>query len=168
MSDSLPTSFKDLKVEELRRSAVEDFAVEVTDKDNKDSVIAALTESGVTWGDYVSQHPEVKPELPPVESNRETEPDRGNVIGAKEVNGEPVENAVPTPPKVRVQEKTFTPEDQYLIKMVRENPLYETRGYRFTQKHPYALVSAADAEYILNNEEGFRQAFPKELEEYYS
>lgn len=158
MSKTVPTSFNDLDAPELYRSAIEDFAlpVEEADKGKKKVLVAAFVEGGVSWADYVAQHPEVAPEPEPEPVNVIKAPNKkkagrpqagGNVITAKPIDA--------------------TEEEQYLIKMTRENPLYETRGYRFTQEHPYALVSAADAQFILEREDGFRQAFPNELQEFY-
>lgn len=165
---SLPTKFKDLGVKELRRSAVEDFAVPVEKDDNADAVIAALTEAGVDWDAYVDMHPEVKPEpvAPEVTSQfveRETEPQRpGSVVTSEsmqvQVGAEPV-TAAP------VVASGAAP---WLIKMTRENIRFDTRGYTFTQEHPYALVQPEDVEYLLEVEDGFRQAYPSELSDFYS
>lgn len=149
MAEKKPTKFSDLTVAELRRSAVEDFAVEVSESDNKDSVIAALAESKIEWADYVAQHPEVAPEVVKSDAPK-TEP-----VVTEPVNVVVAENIKPTS------------KDAYLIKMVRDNPLYEAYGYRFTSAHPYALVSAAVADKLLTVEDGFRQATPSELSEYY-
>lgn len=164
---SLPTKFKDLGVKELRRTAVEDFAVPVESNDNADTVIAALTEAGVDWDQYVEMHPEVKPEPAAVEQTvvqtveRQPEPNRGNVITSesmKPVTAEPV-----------VQEPVVASGNQpWLIKMTRENVRYDTRGYTFTQDHPYALVQPEDVEYLLEKEDGFRQAYPSELSDFYA
>lgn len=162
MSDKKPTAFKDLDVKELRRSAVEDFAVEATSSDNKQTVIAALVEAGVTWADYVAQHPEVEPEPVVLETAPE------NVVTSASIEAGNISTDTITPNKIHVQEPLApTPTDKYLVKMTRENPRYDTCGYTFTQSHPYALVSGADLEYILQNEDGFRQAFPSELAEFY-
>lgn len=59
-------------------------------------------------------------------------------------------------------------EDELLLKMTRENPTYEILGYRFTKEHPYISVPVSDAQTILDNETGFMQASPREVEEYYS
>lgn len=158
MSDKKPTGFKDLSVAELRRSAVEDFAVDVSDVDNKQVVIAALAESGVQWKDYVAQHPEVAPDDNVVKSGGVD----SSVLSVEEPADEPVGDVIVAQPV------SAKPTDKFLIKMTRNNPLYETRGYRFTQEHPYNLVSPEDAEFILSREDGFRQAFPSELEEFYS
>lgn len=150
-----PNKFSDLDVNELRRSAIEDFAVEVGAEDSKKIVLAALTESGVAWADYVAQHPEVAPE------------EEEKAVDAP-VNV--VKSQKPTPPeKVRVKEEIPAETgEKFLIKMTRENPLFEVRGYRFTSSHPYALVDAADVEHILTKEEGFRQALPSELQDFYN
>lgn len=159
-------SFKDLGVEELRRSAVEDFAVDIPEDANAKEIIAAFTETGIGWKDYVAQHPEVdEQDKEKAEPNREQEKSRGNVITSGDVTGKVATEA----PVIRVAEPVVnSTADKYLIKMTRDNVLYEVRGYRFTQEHPYALVDSADAEYILGKEDGFRQAFPSELEEFYS
>lgn len=180
MSGKKPASFKDLDVKELRRSAVEDFAVEASAADNKPTVIAALVESGVTWADYVAQHPEVAPDpvvapapVAPVVPEREHEPDRGNVVTSTSLDaGSIVTDNIGVGTidisRIHVQEPLApAPTDKYLVKMTRENPRYDTRGYTFTQQHPYNLVNGEDLEYILTKEDGFRQAFPSELAEYY-
>lgn len=157
MSDTLPASFEDLKPTELYRSAVEDFALPVdeADKNKKTVLLAAFVEGGVSWNDYVAQHPEVRPQ-----------PE--NVITAPNVPGESEQKPKPKPGKVITAQKVdASPEDQFLIKMVRPNLRYDVRGYTFTQSHPYALVSASDADYILEKEQGFQMATPSELREFY-
>ncbi len=175
MSKKEPNKFKDLDIEFLRKVAVEDFAVEVEPDSNYDVVIAALTEAGVGWDLFLEAHPKFKPQ--PVV----TSPNPVNPATLSVGNEQPVdptqkwaddergraENAKEQP-AIRVKEEIVVkPTDKFLIKMTRENPLFEVRGYRFTQSHPYALVDAGDANYILQNEDGFRQAFPAELEEFY-
>ena len=58
-------------------------------------------------------------------------------------------------------------EEQVLIRMTRKNPTYEIRGYVFKNVHPFALVAESDAEWITENDEGFRYASPKEATEFY-
>lgn len=159
-----PTDFKDLNAEELYRSAVEDFAlvVEEDDKTKKKVLLAAFVEGGVNWADYVLQHPEIAPEpvTPVITSDAPTH----NAVVMEPVVVEPLQEAV----VVRVKEDfNVATNEKYLLKMTRENPLFEVRGHRFTSEHPYALVAPDDAQYILENEDGFRQAFPNELEEFY-
>lgn len=150
-----PTSFKDLKPTELYRSAIEDFALPVDeeDKNKKTVLLAAFVEGGVTWEDYVAQHPEVAP----VEDESPT-----NVVTTQSVAP-----AVEEPVRIITAETPqYNSGDKLLVKMERKNPLYEIMGYRFTQDNPYALVSPQAAEAILR-EDGFRQAFPSELQEFY-
>lgn len=59
-------------------------------------------------------------------------------------------------------------EDELLLRMTRANPTYEILGYRFTKDHPYVAVPVSDAQTILDTEEGFMQATPREIGEYYS
>lgn len=167
-----PTKFEDLDKKELYRSAVEDFAIDVTEeeKNSKKLLLAAFAENSIFWDDYVNQHPDVAPDEP-VEVVKSNAPSHG-IVGEDTVTGyltpEPVEEEEGSPVVHVAQPAVMgAPNDQYLIKMVRENPLYQTRGYEFTQEHPYALVRAVDAEWILENEDGFRQALPSELAEFY-
>lgn len=167
-------SFNDLEEKELYRSAIEDFALDVSPEDNKEALVAAFIETGVTWADYVAQHPEVKPAVEEKvvvaeqfdPNQRVPEPPRaGAVVTSKQVLGQEEEVTTPT---VNVQKPLeVKANEQYLIKMTRENPVFETRGHRFTQKHPYALVNGEDYEYIITREDGFRQALPSELSEFY-
>lgn len=169
---SLPTKFEDLGVKELRRSAVEDFAVPVEKDDNSKSVIAALVEGGIEWADYVDQHPEVKPEPAVVIEEtvtttineaalRETELDRGNVLTA-----ESMKPVVAAP--VLAAPVVASGTQPWLIKMTRENVRFDVKGYTFTQEHPYALVQPDDVEHLLEREDGFRQAYPSELSDFYA
>lgn len=138
-------SFEKLSKAELVRTAEEDFAVDVDKSWPKAKVIEELRNSGVDFSMYLEQNPDKAAEFSEVPAN---------------VSNEPV--IKPAGP-VQVED-----EQKILIKMTRENPLYEIGRYRWTQKHPYVLVSLKDAEHILINEDGFRQATPGELQEYYS
>lgn len=59
-------------------------------------------------------------------------------------------------------------EDLVLVRMIRANNTYEIRGHKFTSAHPYALVDAKDADYLIEVDGGFRMASPKEAREFYS
>lgn len=154
MSKEIPESFNDLTVDELRRTAVEDFAVDIKATDNKKTVLAALVEDGVEWSQYATLKGLNVPEPEPV------------VEPAPEV--ETADAAIPEP-EVEIITAAALPQkvQKYLIRMERDNVRYDTRGYKFTQEHPYALVDADDANYILEKEIGFRMATPRELEEFY-
>lgn len=176
----VPKQLKDLDTKELYRSAIADFAlvVDEQDKGSKDVLLAAFEEGGVDWDQYVAMHPELAPDEP------DPKKAPANVIknpGAADPSTLSVEGSVPLEPETRfVEEKvapvpepvihvqqapTAGPGDKFLIKMERPNAVYETRGYRFTKENPYHLVDAADAQFILSKEDGFRQALPSELEE---
>jgi len=153
MSKENPTSWDDLDVGVLRTTALEDFAVDVKADDNKKTVIAALIEDGVKFEQYATLKG-----LNTVKSNPTPPP-------SVEVNVTVPEQPVQI---VTAQPLTEQAPQKWLIKMERDNVRYDVRGYKFTKEHPYSLVSPADAEYLLNKEKGFRQAFPSELEEFYS
>lgn len=138
-------SFKKLDKAELLRTAEDDFAVEVDKSWPKGKIIEALEESGVDFGQYLMQNPDKKDLYVDVPEN---------VIQ---------ESVTPVAAPVDVDN-----EPKLLIKMLRANPLYQIGKYRWTQKHPYQLVSEKDADRILITEDGFRQATPSELAEYYS
>lgn len=154
---SKPKKFEDYKVGELREIAEDEFAVE-SEGLNKQEVLAALTESGVTWAMHVANHPELQEE-----PEEEEKPKADGVVTTsqmKKQEEQPVEIVVK-------EEVPLSSKQEWLIKMVRANPLYEIRGHRFTRDNPFALVSPEDAEYILTREKGFRQATPSELQEFY-
>ena len=155
-----PTGFSDLKPTELYRSAIEDFAlpVDAEDKNKKSVLLAAFLEGGVEWKDYVAQHPEVAPDPEP-----EVEVAQ-NVITSDDIKAKPVEEEV----VIRVKEDIpLSTNEKYLIKMTRDNLQFNVKGVKFTQEHPYALVSPDVADYLLTKEDGFRQATPSELREFY-
>lgn len=131
------STFMDLTKKELL-DAAEYFGVDdVKQSDSKPTVANALEEAGVTMEQY------------------------NKFFGKEEqedLEGEPL----PVAPV-----KAVDPSDAILIKMERRNPTYELRGYVFKAEHPFALVSEEDANWILENEKGFRMASPKEAKEFY-
>lgn len=158
-------SLDKLKADELRVLASEGFAVDVPENANKSQLVAALVENGVTW-DAALQSPFLPERFKPV-----VEPEpvvEQPVVTTASLKAEPEVVAVVTEPEepVRITPKISVP-DKVLLKMDRENPRYDIRGYKFTAAHPFALVSEADAEYITENIEGFKYASPKEAREFY-
>lgn len=137
-------SFKTLKVEQLRFVA-EAFTVDVDLKATKPVLLAAIEEDENTnWEDA---------EL---------------ALKNEGLLDEETEEAVE---EVKVKEATkkeeANPKDT-LLKMYRANHSYEIYGYTFTKAHPFALVTAADAEAITEGDpDGFRYATPKEASEFY-
>ena len=129
-------SFDTLKVAELKTIA-EDFAVETEGLKNKQDIIAALAEEGVTYAVYAKT-------LKDVEDAKE------------EIEILPVFD-----PKA---ERT---EDTVLVRMTRANFRYDILGHTFTQEHPFVAMHKDSAQSIFDIEEGFRLATPKEVQDYY-
>lgn len=63
--------------------------------------------------------------------------------------------------------KTVVPEEKTLLKMTRNNPVYEVRGYRFTRNMPYAYVNNNDVDFLIEVEDGFVVAKPSEVEKFF-
>jgi hypothetical protein len=139
-------SFQTLKKDELLEIA-EYFGAEVVTGSTKEQIIAAIVEVGGTWADY--------------KRLSESDPYAPEVGDTVVVDDEPVA-AVEEAPQV-------APKKKLLLKMTRPNASYATRGYKFTRKHPYALVTEGeDANFFLEQLTGFRLANPNEVKSYYS
>jgi hypothetical protein len=156
-----PESFNDLNLEQLREAA---RAFGSDDEGNEEVVRANLEQDGVTWKMYVKQfkldgHESIPdPELVKPQQVELTDDDEDE----KEV--EEVTNEV-----VAAPELDLAPQQKYLIKFIGENPYFEFGRYKFTQEKPYTAMNAEDAQRALVSEpKKFRQAFPAELEEFYS
>jgi hypothetical protein len=155
-----PSSFKALKKPELVAAAAY-FGTE-TDGNVKD-ILADLEDSGVTWADYAEAF-----KIPGWE----------NLKGDPEANlPEPVEDwDEKEEEEEKVTDLTVVPvvpvldqEKKYLVKFVGKNPYFEHKRFKFTQDRPYAVMTADQAQDVLESEPtNFRQAFPKELQEFYS
>lgn len=60
------------------------------------------------------------------------------------------------------------PEPEYVVvKMDRNNRTYQVFGYEFTRENPYMLVTADEADVLIEEVGGFRAASSRELREYY-
>jgi hypothetical protein len=130
-------SFDTLKVAELKKIA-EDFAVETNSLKNKNDIIAALAEEGVTWAVYEQTIKKIEEE-------------------AEEIEVTP-----------RFDKNQKITEDMVLVRMTRENFRYDIMGYTFTKDHPFVAMSADKAQAIFDKEEGFRPATPREAQDFYS
>lgn len=131
-------SFDTLKIAELKKIA-EDFGVSTDELKNKNDVIAALTEEGVTWAVYQKT-------IKDVEDNLEEAPE----------------------PQAKFDPKKEISEDDVLVKMTRPNFRYDIIGFTFTKEHPFVAMNKEKAQAIFDKEEGFRLANPKEVQEFYS
>ena len=132
-------SFDTLKVSELRKIA-EDFAVDAEGLKNKNDIIAALAEEGVTWSVYNKT--------------------------IKKIEEETEDMSVEVLPKF--DPKAEQPENTVLVRMSRDNFRYDIMGYTFTKEHPFVAMDKEKAQEIFDKEEGFRLANPKEVQDYYS
>jgi len=144
------TSFNELTVIELKAVA-EQFAVDLDGITKKADIIKELGELGVTWQAYAAT---LEPEV-------EEEPD---ILVEDPVVIAPVQTVVVPVVVEPVEEEV---DDVVLLKMTRLNFTYEVRGYRFTRDHPYVLVASDDADYLVEEDGGFRMASPRELREFY-
>lgn len=129
-------SFDKLKVSELKSIATE-FAVDTEGLKNKQDIIAAMSEEGVTWDVYQATIKDV------------------------EENTEEIEILPKFNPKAEVAA------DSVLVRMTRANMRYDIMGYTFTKDHPFVAMSEDHAQKIFDKEGGFRLATPKEVQEFY-
>lgn len=137
------------------------FGTELGDLDKKKPMLEVLTEDGVTAELALSKMDSLRETYA---ANLAEEQAAKNVVTTAEVFNEP------TKKEQVVGAEEFRPkaDKKYLIKMERENPYFEVGKYVFTKDHPYAIVDAEDVNVILRQEQGFRQALPDEIEEFYS
>ena len=133
-------------------AVAEFYGVDVTDEMSNEDIIAELDESGVTSDMWEAVKAEAQAQKEAAEK------------AVKKKPGRPRKEA-------KAPEVTFeklAAGDVVLVKMVRQNPTYETNGHRFTKEHPYVAMSPDEAQDIFDNEEGFVLAGPREVQEYYS
>ena len=130
-------SFDTLKVAELKKIA-EDFAVDTNSLKNKNDIIAALAEEGVTWAVYQQTIKKIEDEKEQIEVLPKFNP------------------------------KQDLAEDTVLVRMTRENFRYDIIGFTFTKEHPFVAMHKDKAQAIFDKEEGFRPATPKEVQDFYS
>jgi hypothetical protein len=135
-------SFDIMKIDELKKVA-EGFGVDLDQAKNKVEILSILLEEGVTFDMY----------------NKFIEAEREQTEEPEEVK----ELVKQKPQDLKKQNK-----DKILIKMERHNFNYETYGYSFSKEHPFIAMSEKDAQVIFDNEDGFRMATPKEVQEFYS
>lgn len=131
-------SFDTLKLAELKQVA-EDFAVDITGLKNKETIIAALAEDGVSWGIYSKT--------------------KENIEEAEDIMDEVLPKFDP---------KANQPEDTVLVRMTRANFRYDILGHTFTKEHPFVAMTKDNAQAIFDKEEGFRLATPSEVQNFYN
>ena len=131
----------------------------------KEKIVEAFNEEGITLKQILDSSPELRDKYA---SKLEPVPAAApNLVTTQSTNPAPAGRPV-------IDKETIVSEpvnkveiaSNYLIKMERQNPHFEVAGYTFTQKHPYAVVSADKVAKVIQ-EGGFRQALPEEVQEYY-
>jgi len=133
---------ENLSLEQLKEVAAA-FGTEVAPSAKEKGYRKALEEDGISWPMVARDFPQ----FVPVEEEVEVAPG-----GAVAINST----------------RNIAEERPILIRMVRKNPTYEVRGYRFTQDQPFVPVTEEDADWLMENEEGFRQASPSEAREFFN
>ncbi|NBR23224.1 MAG: hypothetical protein EBU08_05485 [Micrococcales bacterium] len=134
-------SFESMKLEELRGVA-DGFGVDLDSAKTKKQILNLLEEEGVTFDLYQKFFSAEKDDAEEYVDDAQIRNQRLNL---------------PDPN-----------EEVMLVKMDRQNGLYETAGFTFTRDHPYVAMAPWQAQVIFDNETGFRPATPKEIQEYYS
>ena len=132
-------SFTTLKLKELKQIA-DDFGVDIEELKNKQEILAALAEEGVTWEVY-----------------------QKTVKAIEETAEEDMIEVLP-----KFDPKAEQPENTVLVRMTRANFRYDTMGYTFTREHPFVAMRSEEAERIFNEEEGFRLATATEVQDFYN
>lgn len=153
-----PTAFEDLKRPELIAAAA---AFGARETGTAKQIIADIEEMGVSWDDYAKAFGLVEPD--PVDPFDEFAPLPNDEI-------EFIDEEVDTMDELITVAETpqLEASSKYLVKFIGENLYFERGRYKFSQDKPYAIMNARDANDALVEEpEKFRQAFPKELKEYY-
>lgn len=134
-------SFESMKLDELKTVA-DNFGVDTENAKTKKLLISLLDEEGVTYDLY------------------------NKFYSAEKDNPEEyVENFQTRNQQLNLPNNT---NDIVLVKMDRQNGLYETNGFAFTREHPFVAMAPWQAQQIFDSENGFRPATPREIQEYYS
>lgn len=158
--------------DELAKIA-DEFVLDVEDADDEDELRAAV--AGVKQEEIALSFPEFKDRLE-LETDEDDEEESALVTsdntpkkGAakKAAKKAPAKKAAATK-TAETKSKTVVPDDRTLLKMTRNNPVYEVRGYRFTRQMPYVFVKNEDVDFLIEVEGGFTVAKPSEVESFFA
>lgn len=158
--------------DELAKIA-DEFVLDVEDADDEDELRAAV--AGVRQEEIALSFPEFKDRLE-LETDEDDEEESALVTsdntpkkGAakKAAKKAPAKKAAATK-TAETKSKTVVPDDRTLLKMTRNNPVYEVRGYRFTRQMPYVFVKNEDVDFLIEVEGGFTVAKPSEVESFFA
>lgn len=159
-------SFKDVQAEDLIFAANEDLNLDLPENATKPVALAAILEAGVTWEQACELSPTIDAYDQAIEKKKKES--ALNVVTSsqvKESNNVPAQTAEKPRPEDVVA--TTQRPAKTLIKMDRQNPSFQIRGYKFTQENPFALVTEEDAEFLVDLNDGFYYATPREAAEFY-
>jgi len=160
-------SFEDFNKDELEKIA-DEFSLDVENPDDEDELRAAVEEVGATevalsfpqWADRLVEEDDEEEDALVTSDNT---PKKG--AAKKTAKKAPAKK---TAAKKATAPRTVVPEDKTLLKMTRNNPIYEVRGYRFTRQMPYVFVDNDDVDFLIEVEGGFTVAKPSEVEKFFS
>ncbi len=165
-------SYADLNREQLLEIA-DMYAVDV-DEDTDDQVLLNKV-SSLNVAEVLLDFPQFADQLAlPVEDDEEEDEEDGGLITSdatpakgRAAKKTAAKKAVAKKAAARPAAKTVVPEEKTLLKMTRNNPVYEVRGYRFTRNMPYVYVNNVDVDFLIEVEGGFTVAKPSEVEKFF-
>lgn len=149
----------------------DEFVLDVENADDEDELRAAV--AGVRQEEIALSFPEFKDRLE-LEDDEDDEEESALVTSeSTPKKGAAKKTAKKAPAKkaaaktAEAKPKTVVPDDRTLLKMTRNNPVYEVRGYRFTRQMPYVFVKNEDVDFLIEVEGGFTVAKPSEVESFF-
>lgn len=157
-------SLSDLTVDELKQVA-DEFVLNV-DVENEDALRSAV--ESLNPSEVALSFPQLTERIieePEPEEEDDTALVTSDATPRKTSKKVAAKKAVA---KKATASKTVVPDDRTLLKMTRNNPVYEIRGYRFTRQMPYVFVKTSDVDFLIEVEGGFTVAKPSEVESFFS
>ncbi len=65
------------------------------------------------------------------------------------------------------QQPDYVKQDKTLVRMTAKYTNFTIKGTRFTQTHPFVVMSTEDASFLVDNRDGFEYATKEDAKEYY-
>lgn len=175
-------AFKDLTIPQLRGLATT-FRVNLNGKTRKPEIVKAIEDAGITWNMYESLT-SVPDEEPALSFEEDLEPAHEPEVAGQEplpfevewpdyssedadFEADPVVAQAPVEPEVAIAPVEEKEPEYMVVKMDRENRVFQAFGYEFTRENPYMLVTQDEADVLIEEIGGFRASSPRELREYY-
>lgn len=158
-------SFEDFKPAELKAIA-EEFVLDV-DLDDEEAVRGAV--EGLDTDEVALSFPKFADRLATPDEEEESALVTSDATPKKTAKKAPAKKTVAKKAAApKAEPKTVVPDDRTLLKMTRNNPVYEVRGYRFTRAMPYVFVKTEDVDFLIEVEGGFTVAKPSEVESFFN